>query len=108
MRIDGFRYNALDHESKIMIPGRNQLIVDTYCEYVKNRPTVVFCTSVKHAQELAALFQAAGVDAHSVSGSTKPAERKRILEQYEHGSIPVLCACGAAVVPAVRRVELQS
>lgn len=93
VRINGFRYNALDLESKIMIPGRNQLIVDTYCEYVKNKPTVVFCTSVKRAQELAALFQAAGVDAHSVSGSTKPAERKRILEQNEQGAIPVLCAC---------------
>ena len=93
VRINGFRYNALDLESKIMIPGRNQLIVDTYCEYVKGKPTVVFCTSVKHAQELASLFQANGVDAHSVSGSTKPAERKRILEQYEQGIIPVLCAC---------------
>ena len=42
---------------------------------------------------MASLFQANGVDAHSVSGSTKPAERKRILEQYEQGIIPVLCAC---------------
>ena len=33
------------------------------------------------------------MDAHSVSGSTKPAERKRILEQYEQWIIPVLCAC---------------
>ena len=93
VRINGFRYNSLDLESKIMIPGRNQLIVDTYCEYVKNKPTVIFCTSVKHAQELSELFQQKGVDAHSVSGSTKPAERKRILEHYEQGKIPVLCAC---------------
>ena len=40
VRINGFRYNALDLENKIMIPGRNQLIVDTYCEYVKGKPTV--------------------------------------------------------------------
>lgn len=57
------------------------------------KPTVVFCTSVKHAQEVASLFRAHGVDAHSVSGSTKAADRKKILEQYEHGTIPVLCAC---------------
>lgn len=93
VRINGFQYNALDLESKIQIPGRNQLIVDTYCEYVKSRPTVVFCMSVRHAQEIADLFQAKGIDARSISGSTKPAERKRILEQYESGKIPVLCAC---------------
>lgn len=93
VRINGFRYNLLDLESKIQMPGRNQLIVDTYREYVKDRPTVVFCMSVKHAQELAELFQAQGIDAHSVSGSTNPAERRRILEQYESGKIPVLCAC---------------
>lgn len=93
VRINGFQYNALDLESKIQIPGRNQLIVDTYCEYVKSRPTVVFCMSVRHAQEMADLFQAKGIDARSISGRTKPAERKRILEQYESGKIPVLCAC---------------
>lgn len=93
VRINGFQYNALDLESKIQIPGRNQLIVDTYCEYVKSKPTVVFCMSVRHAQEMADLFQAKGIDARSISGSTRPAERKRILEQYESGKIPVLCAC---------------
>ena len=49
--------------------------------------------SVRHAQEMADLFQAKDIDARSISGSTKPAERKRILEQYESGKIPVLCAC---------------
>lgn len=93
VRINGFQYNVLDLESKIQIPGRNQLIVDTYCEYVKSRPTVVFCMSVRHAQEMAGLFQEKAIDARSISGSTKPAERKRILEQYESGKIPVLCAC---------------
>lgn len=93
VRINGFKYNALDLESKIMIPDRNRLIVDTYLEYVKDKPTVIFCTSVKHATELANLFQEKDVDAYSVSGSTKPIERKKILRNYEEGKIPVLCAC---------------
>ena len=93
VRINGFRYNALDLESTVMVPGRNRLIVDTWCEYVRNKPTVVFCTSVRHADELAALFREAGIDARSISGKTNPAERKQILKQYEAGEIPVLCAC---------------
>ena len=93
VRINGFRYNALDLESTVMVPGRNRLIVDTWCEYVRNKPTVVFCTSVRHADELAALFREAGIDARSILGKTNPAERKQILKQYEAGEIPVLCAC---------------
>jgi len=42
---------------------------------------------------LANLFQEKDVDAYSVSGSTKPIERKKILRNYEEGKIPVLCAC---------------
>ena len=93
VRINGFKYNSLDLETAIRIPERNQLIVEAYCEYVQDKPTVVFCTSVRHAEEMAERFQAAGVDAACVSGGTKPADRKKILSDYETGKLPVLCAC---------------
>lgn len=93
VRINGFKYNALDLETKIQVPSRNQLIVDTYLEYVKDKSTVVFCTSVRHADQIAALFRESGVEAYSVSGSTKPVERKKLLRDYENGKIKVLCAC---------------
>lgn len=93
VRISGFKYNSQDLESTIRVPERNQLIVDTYCEYVPGKPTVVFCTSVKHAEEIAERFQARDVDARCVSGSTKSNERKQILSDYEAGKLPVLCAC---------------
>ena len=93
VRISGFKYNFLDLDSKIRVPGRNQLLVDTWLEYVKDKPTVVFCASVKHAQEISGLFQDAGVDAECVSGTTEKNKRKQILEDYEEGKIPVLCAC---------------
>lgn len=93
VRFSGFKYNSLDLNTKIMVPGRNKLIVDTYCEYVKNKPTVVFCTSVKHAKEVAQLFRDNGINAESISGGLNPTERKRILKDYEDGKISVLCAC---------------
>lgn len=93
VRINGFRYNALDLETKVMVPDRNRLIVDTYLEYVKDKPTVVFCTSVAHAKDVATLFNSRGIEAYAISGSTKPVERKNILRRYEQGEIPVLCAC---------------
>ncbi len=93
VRISGFRYNTQDLESTIRVPERNQLIVDTYCEYAKGKPTVVFCASVHHAEEIAERFRTSGVEAYCVSGSTRSAERKRILADYENGRISVLCAC---------------
>ncbi len=75
------------------MPGRNQLIVDTWKEYVQDKPTVVFCASVSHAEEIAGRFLEAGIEARCVSGSTNARERKDILENYESGIIPVLCAC---------------
>lgn len=93
VRINGFKYNALDLEQTIMIPDRNRLIVDTYMEYAQGKSTVIFCTSVKHAEIIAGMLQDHGVKAESVSGSTNPAVHKQILKQYADKEIQVLCAC---------------
>ena len=93
VRISGFKYNAQDLESTIRVPERNQLIVDTWKEYVQDKPTVVFCASVSHAEEIAGRFRDADIEARCVSGGTNAKERKEILENYESGNIPVLCAC---------------
>lgn len=93
VRIQGFKYNSLDLETKIMVPGRNHLIVDTYITYVKNKSTVVFCTSVKHANDIAKLFREKGITAESISGNCNANERKKILQAYEEKKVNVLCAC---------------
>ena len=93
VRINGFKYNALDLEQTIMIPDRNNLIVETYMEYGFGKSTVIFCTSVNHANTIAELLRKRGVKAEAVSGSTKPEIRKRILRQYADKQISVLCAC---------------
>lgn len=93
VRINGFKYNSLDLEETIMIPDRNNLIVSTYLEYVNGKSTVIFCTSVNHANTIASILQERGIKAESVSGSTKPQVRKQILKDYADKKIQVLCAC---------------
>jgi superfamily II DNA or RNA helicase len=93
VRINGIKYNSQDLESKLFVPERNKVIVDTYIDYVKNKKTVIFCASVHHAEEIAALLKEKGVKAEAVSGSTKPRRRDKILKEYEQGDINVLCAC---------------
>ena len=93
VRINGIKYNSQDLESKLFVPERNKLIVDTYLQYVKNKKTVVFCASVAHAEEIAELFRNNDIVCEAVSGTIRNSERKRILKQYENGKINVLCAC---------------
>ena len=93
VRFNSVQYNIRDLDDKIFVPERNKLIVDTWLSYVKNKRTVVFCASVKHAEQIANLFQDAGVDALAVSGSMKTSERNEQLAKFANGDINVLCAC---------------
>ena len=93
VRINGIKYNSQDLESKLFIPERNQLIVDTYLKYVNGKKTVIFCASVDHAAEIAKLLRDSGVKAEAVSGRDRVEVREKILKDYEIGSTNVLCAC---------------
>ena len=93
VRINGIKYNSQDLESKLFIPERNQLIVDTYLKYVNGKKTVIFCASVDHAAEIAKLLRDSGVKAEAVSGRDRVEAREKILKDYETGSTNVLCAC---------------
>ena len=93
VRFNSVQYNIRDLESKIFVPERNTLIVDTFMEYVSNKRTVIFCASVKHAEEIAEMIRERGVSAAAVSGSMKASERKEYLAKFQNGSIKALCAC---------------
>lgn len=93
VRFNSVQYNIRDLDVKICVTERNQLIVDTWLEYVKNRRTVVFCASVKHAEQVAQLFKNAKVSAIAVSGGMKTSERNEHLAKFADGDIKVLCAC---------------
>ena len=93
VRINGIKYNSQDLESKLFIPERNQLIVDTYLKYVNGKKTVIFCASVDHAAEIAKLLRDNGVKAEAVSGRDRVEIRDKIMKDYETGSTNVLCAC---------------
>ncbi len=93
VRFNSVQYNIRDLDDKIFVPERNKLIVDTWMSYVKNKRTVVFCASVKHAELIAKLFQDAGVNALAVSGSMKTSERNEQLAKFASGDIKILCAC---------------
>ena len=93
VRFNSVRYNIRDLESKIFVPDRNNLIVDTFMDYVSTKRTVIFCASVKHAEEIAGKIRDRGVAARAVSGSMKMSERNEVLTGFKKGEIKALCAC---------------
>ena len=93
VRFNSAQYNVRDLDVKICVTERNALIVKTWLDYVKDKRTVVFCASVKHAEQIAALFKEKGVSAEAVSGSMKTSERNELLAKFSKGELKVLCAC---------------
>ena len=93
VRFNSVQYNIRDLESKIFVPERNQLIVDTWMEFVRDKRAVIFCASIKHADQIAALLNERGVPALAVSGSMKLAKRNEATQRFAHKKLLVLCAC---------------
>ena len=93
VRFNSVQYNIRDLESKIFVPERNQLIVDTWMEFVRDKRTVIFCVSIKHAEQIAALLNERGVPALAVTGSMKLAERNEATQRFAQKKLLVLCAC---------------
>ena len=93
VRFNSIQYNIRDLESKIYVPERNRLIVDTWMQYVQDKRTVVFCASVKHAEQIADMFRDQGIKAAAVSGGMKKSERMEFQEKFVNRDIQILCAC---------------
>ena len=74
---------------------RTRRILEAYDQYVApDWPTLIFATSVEHAQTLAALLNRRGISARAVSGTTEPAARRRVVEGFRNGEIKALVNYG--------------
>lgn len=93
VRYNRIQYNRRDIEKSIRLPGRNRLIVDTYLKHVRGRRAVVFCVSVQHADDVAALFNEKGITAASVSGLLSVKKRDEVLAAFRDNKLSILCAC---------------
>ncbi|MBA4898708.1 DEAD/DEAH box helicase family protein [Pseudomonas aeruginosa] len=66
-------------------------VVTNWLQLAKGRQTVVFGCNVAHSRELARQFTEAGILAAHVDGYMDELERAKIIKNYRHGSIRVLC-----------------
>ena len=55
-----------------------------------DRQTIVFCSTVDHARNVADAFKAAGINAATIHGDMSDADRKSTLAAYDKGAIQVI------------------
>lgn len=61
--------------------------IEHYAKLAPGRPTIVFCCNVKHAEHVAAEFQAAGWDFHTITGNMDDLERDRLIHGLANGAV---------------------
>ena len=93
VRLDGVRvtrggdYDEDELQRVVDTDERNRLIVAKYREHGQGRPLLAFACTVEHAQNLAAAFQADGLDVHAVWGDMPRDERDRLIDGYRAGQV---------------------
>ena len=74
---------------------RTLRIVQEYIDRIgPDWPTLIFATSVDHAQVLAAMLDLKGIDSRSVSGKTDRIVRRRVVDEFRNGKIQALVNYG--------------
>jgi superfamily II DNA or RNA helicase len=68
----------------------NAAVVREWQSRAADRKTVVFCSTLSHAQSVTQAFCEAGVNAAMVHGELSEAERKATLDRYENGDVQVI------------------
>jgi superfamily II DNA or RNA helicase len=68
-------------------------VVKSYRDYLHGKQAVIFCINVEHSIAIAAHFQAAGIIAHHLDGSTSRGERADVMNRFRDKQIQVLTNC---------------
>lgn len=73
-------------------PERNNLIVDKYLEYAKDKQAIFYCVDINHAKNLADTFYRRGLQSVNVVVSDKKItpDRKDIIRKFKKGEIKIL------------------
>ncbi len=75
-------------------PERNQLLVSTVMEFPADWPVLFFGCTVEHATAVSVMLRRQGRVAAVVTGHTRPATRRALIEAFRSGEIQVLCNYG--------------
>jgi len=91
----GGEFVAAEMEEKYNTDDHNQAIVMEVIDKAKDRNHwLIFCSGVKHSNDMAQCFNDFGISAASLTGSAGKTERAQIIADFESGKTKALCSVG--------------
>lgn len=96
VRFNGHDFVNSDLEKTVLVPSRNELIIDLLQRYFVDstlppKSGLIFCVNVRHAENLASAMKARGLSCESVSGRDARSSKK--IRDYQEGRIQFLTSC---------------
>lgn len=68
-------------------------ILKYYLALSKDKQAIAYCTSVKHAEQVAEMFNTYGITAKAINGNTSKRIREQALADFKAGQYKILCNC---------------
>ena len=68
-------------------------VLKYYRQLGENRQAIAYCTSVKHSEQTAEMFNKNGISAVSIDGSMSQKERNKKMDLFKSGKVQILCNC---------------
>ncbi len=87
----GGDYAAEDIEAALDKPHIYGDVIKNYKLLADGVKAVCYCATVKHSQDMAEAFRAAGIPAEHIDGNTPKTQRADIIRGFRKGSIKILC-----------------
>lgn len=91
IRFNNSRYDIGDLERALLIPARDQAIIQKWRQLANGKATLAFCCSHDHAWRMATSFSTAGIPAAAYISFTVPEERAVLIDRLAAGDVSVLC-----------------
>ncbi len=87
----GADFNMADAAAQLDRASITGDVVQTYLKHAAGKQAVVFCCTCEHAEHVAAVFNAAGIPAANVDGTTmNPATRKARIAEFKAKRLMIL------------------
>lgn len=90
VRVQHGDYNARQLQQAVNTEERNDAAYMHWADVAKDRRTIVFCSGIEHAKDVADLFTARGVSCESVNGGMPNQQRDAIMARFASGQTQVL------------------
>lgn len=84
-------YITSEAEKLLAKPAIYGNVIETYRKYADGKKTIVYCTSIKHSQEVASEFVKAGYSAKHMDSNTPKNERIEIMDGFRRGDVKIIC-----------------